>query len=304
MTDILIIGAGVAGLTAAIYAQRAGFRTVVLDRGTYGGQAAITNEIENFPSREKITGFEFAVKLYQHAQNQGADIRFEEVLHAELSDRIKRITTSTETHEAKAVILANGVKRRLLNIPGEAAYSGRGVSYCATCDGAFFRGKHVAVVGGGNVALEEALFLSNLCKHVTMIHRRDCFTGEQPLIHAIEQKTNISVRFNTTIQQILGTEEAGYPAVSSILLQSGAQKEELPLSAVFVTIGYIPDNSLFRSEISLDNNGYLLAGEDCLTNQKGVYAAGDCRRKELRQIVTAAADGAMAAYQAGKLLLS
>lgn len=298
MVDILIIGAGAAGLTAAIYAKRAGHTAVVLDRGTYGGQAAITNEIENYPAVEKITGVEFAMRLYRQALDQGADVRFEEVTRAALTKTVKQISTDAAEYQARTVILANGAKRRLLGVPGEETYTGHGVSYCATCDGAFFRGKRVAVVGGGSVALEDALYLSNLCEHVTVIHRRDRFTAETPLIRATEGRANLTVRFGATVERIEG--EGG--AVTSAVLRTGEATETLPLSAVFIAVGYEPDNGLFAGELALDPQGYIRAGEDCRTSLEGVFAAGDCRTKELRQIITAAADGAVAAFQAGKML--
>lgn len=295
-TDVIIIGAGVAGLTAAIYAQRAGLRSVVLDKGTYGGQAAITNEIENYPGIPLVTGVEFATAVYQQATSQGADVRFEEVTETSLEGPVKTVRTTSETYEGKAVILANGAKRRKLGAPGEEEFTGRGVSYCATCDGAFFRGKEVAVVGGGNTAMEDALFLSNLCAKVTLIHRRDSFTAELPLVRAIRSKENVEILYSSAVGRIDGEK-----TVSTILVKNrgdGAERT-IPVSALFIAIGYEPDNGLFAGQVELDQRGYIRAGEDCRTSCPGVYAAGDCRTKELRQIVTAAADGAIAAFGAG-----
>lgn len=295
-TDVIIIGAGVAGLTAAIYAQRAGLRSVVLDKGTYGGQAAITNEIENYPGIPLVTGVEFATAVYQQATSQGADVRFEEVTETSLEGPVKTVRTTSETYEGKAVILANGAKRRKLGAPGEEEFTGRGVSYCATCDGAFFRGKEVAVVGGGNTAMEDALFLSNLCAKVTLIHRRDSFTAELPLVRAIRSKENVEILYSSAVGRIDGEK-----TVSTILVKNrgdGAERT-IPVSALFIAIGYEPDNGLFAGQVELDQRGYISAGEDCRTSCPGVYAAGDCRTKELRQIVTAAADGAIAAFGAG-----
>ncbi len=296
--DLLIVGAGAAGLTAAVYAQRAGLRTLVLDKGMYGGQAAITDEIENYPGFLRISGAEFAGKLYEQALSQGAEVRFEEAVRAELTGELKRVVTDGETYEARAVILALGAKRRLLGVPGEETYTGRGVSYCATCDGAFFKGKRVAVAGGGRVALEDALYLANLCSHVTLIHRREQFTADPPLLRAARERENLTFVCPAVVKQVDG--ENG--VVSSILIQRGEETERLTVSALFVAIGYEPDNGIAAGQVELDARGYIRAGEDCRTNLPGVFAAGDCRTKELRQIVTAAADGAVAAFQAGKFL--
>ena len=295
MTDVIIIGAGCAGLTAAIYAQRAGLSTILLEENFYGGQIAISNEIENYPAIPSITGPELAQQIYAQAESLGAQIHFETVTQAELSANPKVVTTHTERYEAKAVIIANGVKRRKLGCPGEEAFTGRGVSYCATCDGAFFRGKDVAIVGGGNTALEDALYLANVCRTVYLVHRRDAFLGEKALADRVRQKENIKIQYDSAVSKIRGES-----AVSSVLLENtktGAQ-QELPVSAVFVAIGLIPENEIFSRQLPLDDNGYFVAGEDCKTLLEGVFVAGDCRSKLLRQIITAAADGAVAGYQA------
>lgn len=294
MTDLLIIGGGCAGLTAAIYGIRVGLSVTVFESGFAGGQIAITNEIENYPGYLKISGPDLAMKIYDQAQAIGADIRLEEVVSASLSAGVKTIRTSEGNYEGKAVIIANGVKRRTLGCPGEQELTGKGVSYCATCDGAFFQGKEVAVVGGGNTALEDALFLSNLCHKVHLIHRRNTFRGEKLLADAVKKRKNILFHKDTVVTEILGEK-----SVSALIIRNTAFSEEeiLPVSAVFVAIGLIPDNQIF-TELSLDPNGYIPAGEDCKTNLDGVFAAGDTRTKVLRQILTAAADGAVAAFQA------
>ena len=295
MTDIIIIGAGCAGLTAAIYAQRTGLSTILLEENFYGGQIAISNEIENYPAIPSITGPELAQQIYGQAESLGAQIRFETVTQAELSANPKVVTTNAGRYEAKTVIVANGVKRRKLGCPGEEAFTGRGVSYCATCDGAFFRGKDVAIVGGGNTALEDALFLSNVCRTVFLIHRRDVFRGEKALADRVKQRENIKIQYDSTVSEIRGES-----AVSSVLIKNtktGAQ-QDLPVSAVFVAIGLIPENEIFSRQLPLDESGYFIAGEDCKTPLGGVFVAGDCRSKLLRQIITAASDGAVAGYQA------
>lgn len=294
MTDLLIVGGGCAGLTAAIYGIRAGLSVTVLEGGFAGGQIAITNEIENYPGYVKISGPDLAMKIYDQAQALGADIRLEEAVAASLSPSVKSIRTAEGDYEGKSVIIANGVKRRMLGCPGEEKLTGKGVSYCATCDGAFFKGKDVAVVGGGNTALEDALFLSNLCETVHLIHRRNAFRGEKHLADAVKSRRNILFHGETVVKEILGEK-----AVTAVIQQNTVSKAEeiLPVSAVFVAIGLIPDNHIF-TELSLDPNGYISAGEDCKTNIDGVFAAGDTRTKTLRQILTAASDGATAAFQA------
>lgn len=295
MTDIIIIGAGCAGLTAAIYAQRAGLRTVLLEEHFYGGQIAISNEIENYPAIPSITGPELAQQIYGQAESLGAQIRFETVTQVELSASPKVVMTHADRYEARAVIIANGVKRRRLGCPGEAEFTGRGVSYCATCDGAFFRGKDVAIVGGGNTALEDALFLANVCCTVYLIHRRDAFRGEKALADRVRQRENIKIQYDSAVAEIRGEN-----AVSSVVIENTktGDRQELPVSAVFVAIGLIPENDLFSRQLPLDENGYFVAGEDCRTPLDGVFVAGDCRSKLLRQIITAASDGAVAGYQA------
>ena len=299
MTDILIVGAGPAGLTAALYARRAGMSVTVFDKAVYGGQAAITPEIENYPAIDGITGPEFAQRLYEQAAGLGADIRFEEVTSLRLAGEAKVARTGGGTYEARAVILAHGVRRRKLVCPGEEELLGKGVSYCATCDGAFFRDKDVAVVGGGNTALEDALYLAEVCRCVTLIHRRAAFRGEKPLADA--------VRAHTAIRKLMGYEVErieGEGKVEALLLREngGSEPLRLPVSGAFIAIGYEPDNAWLEGQIDLDPEGYILSDEGCATNLKGVFVAGDNRRKPLRQIVTAAADGAVAAHQAAVYL--
>lgn len=299
MVDILIIGAGPAGLTAAIYAQRAGLKTLVLEKMFYGGQIAITNEIENYPAINKITGPEFSNNIYNHAMEQGTEIRFEEVISVDFSGEIKKVTTIKETYEAKCVIIANGVERRKLGVEGEESHIGKGVSYCATCDGSFFRGKDVAVVGGGNTALEDALFLSNACRKVYLIHRRDSFRAEKALVRSILNKENVEILYDTVVTKI-----AGDPLVSTASLENKKTgvTSELAVSGVFVAIGLEPKNEIFKGILNLDDGGYIVADEHCATNVKGVYVAGDTRMKKYRQIITAAADGAVAALEAANLI--
>ena len=299
MTDILIVGAGPAGLTAAVYARRAGMNVIVFDKGFYGGQAAITPEIENYPAITSITGPDFAQKLYDQALGLGAEIRFEEVESLRLTSDEKRAVTSSGDYQGRTVILAHGVRRRHLECPGEEELLGKGVSYCATCDGAFFKEKDVAVVGGGSTALEDALFLAKYCRSVTLVHRRGNFRGEKPLVDAIAKQANITTLMEHEVERIEGKNQ-----VEALLLHNRGEEERrrLPIAGVFIAIGYEADNAWLEGQLPLDPQGYIQSDETCTTSLPGVYVAGDNRRKPLRQIVTAAADGAVAAHQAASYL--
>lgn len=292
MTDIIIIGAGPAGITAAIYALRAGVSVIIFDGNLYGGQTAITSQIENYPAILSISGTLFAQKLYQQAKELNADIKFEKVVSVNFSAYPKTVTTAKNTYSAKTILIATGVKRRTLNCEGEKEFTGKGVSYCATCDGAFFRNKEVMIVGGGNTALEDALFLSNQCQKVTLVHRRDSFRAEKTLIDAVFARKNITILYNSQVIKINGTQ-----TVTSAEISNQKQNTTIPISGIFIAIGYEPDNTMF-SDLEINEEGYIVADESCCTNLKGVFVAGDTRTKPLRQIVTACADGAVAAVNA------
>lgn len=298
MLDSIIIGAGPAGLTAAIYALRYGLKVIVFDKGFYGGQVANTTEVANYPALPNISGMEFSTNIYQQAIDLGADIRFESIDSVSFNNKIKSVTTNNGTYEAKTVIIANGAKRRLLECEGEKEFTGKGVSYCATCDGAFFKNKDVAIVGGGNTALEDCLFLSNICNKVYLIHRRDKFSGDKLLVNSIKSKSNIQILYNCAVQKINGDK-----TVSSIEIKNlqNNSVQALDLSGIFIAIGYVPDNSIFKG-IEVDKVGYIISDENCKTNIEGIYVAGDSRTKILRQIITAAADGAVAAFQASNYI--
>ncbi len=298
MTDFIIIGAGPAGITAAIYALRAGISIIVFDGNLYGGQAAITSQIENYPAILSISGAAFAQKLYEQAKEFHADIKFEKVISVNLLDNPKTVTTTKNTYSAKTILIATGVKRRTLNCEGEKEFTGKGVSYCATCDGAFFRNKEVMIVGGGNTALEDALFLSNQCQKVTLVHRRNRFRAEKTLIDAVLARKNINILYDTQVVKINGNQ-----TVTSAEISNKGQKVTMPISGIFIAIGYEPDNAMF-SDLEINAEGYIVADESCCTNLKGVFVAGDTRTKPLRQIVTACADGAVAAVNAVSYLLS
>ncbi|MCI8737680.1 MAG: thioredoxin-disulfide reductase [Lachnospiraceae bacterium] len=313
MKDVIIIGAGTAGLTAAIYALRAGKSVLVLEQGNYGGQIINTPKVENYPGIEQISGYEFAAGLYRQAEKLGMEYRSEKVTDIRLEDGAeareelssasletgnKIVETTEQSYCARAVILATGAKNRPLGIEKEAEYTGRGISYCATCDGMFFRGKKVAVVGGGNTALEDAAFLSNYCEKVYLIHRRETFRGEEKLVKELRKKENVEFFLNKTVQEL-----EGGATLQAVVLRDkiSGEKSRLEISGLFVAIGQMPENGVFAGLVDLDENGYILAGEDCRTNVEGIFAAGDCRKKTVRQLTTAAADGAVAALAAAQV---
>lgn len=298
MPEIVIVGAGTAGLTAAIYARRAAREVLILEALSYGGQIINTPEIENFPAAPGISGFDYATKLYEQAKSLGAEIRFEKVTGIRDLGEEKEILTAKNAYRARAVILATGSENRRLGLPDEEALTGRGVSYCATCDGAFFRGKKVAVAGGGNTALEDALYLADLCETVYLVHRRSEFRGEAANVAALRARTNVVFCLERTVSRLLADKRL----TGVEIVGPQGQKEVLDVSGLFVAVGRVPENAPFASLIDLDEAGYAASGEDCLTRTPGVFVAGDNRRKAVRQLVTAAADGAVAATAAVQYL--
>lgn len=300
MKEIVIIGAGPAGLTAGIYALRAGVKVTICESEIYGGQASIIDKIENYPGFESITGMEFSSSIYDQVKKLGGEFIFRRVTEVDLNSKVKLLKLSNgELLESKAVIVANGLKRRTLGCKGEKEFIGKGVSYCATCDGAFFKSKKVIVVGGGNTALEDALYLSNICNEVTLVVRKDKFRGEAYLAKEVNKKSNIKIMFNTNIKEILGSK-----AVNKIrFLNSDGEIFESEIDGVFIAIGYQPDFDIYKGQIAMNDKGYFLAEENCETSVLGVYVAGDCRTKPLRQIVTAVADGAVAGNKAAEYVL-
>ena len=305
MADVLIIGAGPAGLSAAIYIQRAGKSAVCLEALTVGGQIVNTPEIENYPGIKKTSGFEFSMALFEQATGLGAEIVYERAVKIEesgsdASKPIYKITTeSGKTFEAPAVIIATGAKNRHLGIEREEELLGKGISYCATCDGAFFKGKDVAVNGGGNTALEDALFLSNYCNKVYIIHRRDQFRGEPKNLEALKDKENIEYVLDSTVAELKGEKSLEAIAVKNKLT---GEITDIPVSGLFIAIGQEPDNKDFSDFVSLDEKGYIISDESCVLNDKGIFVAGDCRTKKVRQLTTAASDGAVAALAACEYL--
>ncbi len=297
--DIAIIGAGPAGLSAAIYAERAGYNTICFEGNVHGGQIINTPEVENYPALGKISGVEYAMNLYEQAIGFGTTVEYTAVLEADLKSTPKKIVTAQGVTFAKTVIVANGVQRRKLECPGEDKFLGRGVSYCAVCDGSFFKEMEVAVIGGGNTALEDAVYLASLCKKVYLVHRRDTFRGASHEVAKVLGNSKIQVVYNHVPLEINGGTK-----VEELTLQHVGTKEttKIPVSAVFVSVGMIPQNDIFSKSISLTKEGYIKTAEDCKTNLAGVFAAGDTRHKQLRQLVTAAADGAIAATSAAAYL--
>lgn len=299
MTDVIIIGAGPAGLTAAIYAQRAGKSVMLLEAKIYGGQIVNTPDIENYPGIKHISGFEYAQELYEQAMSFGAEFKMEAALRIEDKGDYKIVKTANGDYEAKAVILATGAKNRPLGIEREADMVGKGVSYCATCDGMFYRGKRVAVNGGGNTAIEDAEFLSNVAEKVYVIHRRDEFRADAKDVERLKARENVEFVLNSTVKSLVGDNKLTAIEVEN---KETGDVTTIEIDGLFIAIGQMPDNKAFADVAELDPKGYIQAGESCKTETPGVFTAGDCRTKEVRQLTTAAADGAIAALAAAQYI--
>lgn len=296
MYDIIIIGAGTAGLSAAIYSLRAGKCVLVLEqKPSYGGQIVNTPKVENYPGIQEISGFAFAKGLYDQAASLGVDILYQKVVKIENNPKTKRVFTTADSWECKSIILATGARNRPLGVEKEDEFIGKGVSYCATCDGMFFRGKDVAVVGGGNTALEDANFLANYCSRVIIIHRRDTFRGEKKALLRLQEKENVDFILDSEVIGLIGEEK-----LSGIKIQNKKTQNvsELSIDGLFVAVGQIPESEIFANQIEVDKTGYVIAKEDCKTNEEGIFVAGDCRTKTVRQLTTAASDGAVAGLAA------
>ena len=291
MYDIIIVGAGPAGLTAALYALRANKKVLILESKSYGGQIINAAKIENYPGIAEVSGFDYATTLYNQVKNLGAEFKFETVIRIEED---KSVITKANTYQAKAIILATGSENRKLNLPNEDKFIGRGVSYCATCDGNFYRNKTVAVIGGGNTALEDAIYLSNLVEKLYLIHRRDEFRGEEKLVDELKTKENVEIIFNSNVVSLNGDKKLD----SIVVEDNSGNKKELNVDGLFIAIGREPKNSVFANIIDLDENGYIKYTGDVHTNVSGIYVAGDAKVKELRQLTTAVSDGAIAATTA------
>lgn len=297
MFDIIIVGAGPAGMTAAIYARRAGRSVLVLEAKAYGGQIINTPDIENYPVEAHISGFDFANRVYEQAKGLGAEFAFEKAVEIVDGGAVKTVVTPKNRYEAKAVILATGSENRKLGLEDEDRLVGRGISYCATCDGNFYRNKVVAVVGGGNTALEDALYLTDIAREVYLIHRRDEFRGEEANVARLKEKENIHFIYNSTVTRLNAEKRLKSIEVTNKL---DGSVTTLELNGLFVAVGRIPENQNFASVVDLDAAGYVPSGEDCHTSAAGIFVAGDNRAKAVRQLVTATADGAIAATEAVK----
>ena len=295
MHDIIIVGAGTAGLSAAIYGLRAGKSVLVLEQASYGGQIINTPEIENYPAIQKISGFEFATNLYNQAKNLGAEFAFEKVEGIEDKGQFKEVKTKDKSYEGKAVILATGAKNRSLGVEKEEELVGKGISYCATCDGMFYRGKVVAVNGGGNTAVEDATFLSDYVEKVYVIHRRDEFRADKAEVDRLVSKPNVELVLNSTVKT-LESDASGLTGL--VVVNKNGEERSLKVDGLFVAIGQAPDKQAFSELVELDGKGYISAGESTLTKTPGIFTAGDCRTKAIRQLATAASDGAVAGLAA------
>ena len=290
--DVIIIGAGPAGLAAGIYGKRAGYSTLILDTSSIiGGQILNTYEIDNYPGFPGATGQELAEAMHSHCEKLGVEFARGRVTSIVDKGDVKELVTKKGSFEARAVILATGASNKKLGVPGEEELSGMGVSYCATCDGAFFKDKEVAVVGGGDVALEDAIYLSRFCTKVYLIHRRDEFRGAAVLQEQVKRADNIQIIYDTTVESINGAD-----AVESITIKNKVTENvtDLKLDGIFVAVGTVPNTGSIAGLPASDDNGYITAGEDCVTSIPGIFAAGDVRTKLLRQVITATADGANA----------
>lgn len=297
MHDIVIVGGGPAGMTAALYALRNGKSALVLEKGGFGGQITYSPRVENYPGTLTMNGTEFADRMLEQILAQGADVEVEKVVEIKDEGNLKRVLTENGTsYEAKAVIIATGVKHRMLGLEGEHELVGNGISFCAVCDGEYYKDQTVAVAGGGNSALQEATLLADVCREVIMVQDLDYFTGEERLATALLARPNVRAFTGTTIEAIK-TEDT---ALKGLKLRNKATHEELelPCDGLFVAIGLIPENLAFSELVPLNSAGYIDSKEDCLTGRPGIFAAGDCRSKTLRQLTTAVADGAVSAIAA------
>ena len=298
--DTVIIGSGPAGLAAAIYAERAELKAIVIEKNVVsGGQVLTTYEVDNYPGSRGIGGFDLGMKFREHADGLGATFVEDEVLKIEADGEIKKVICENDTYETKTVIIATGASHRKLGVPGEEELAGLGVSYCATCDGAFFKNKTTAVVGGGDVALEDAIFLARLCKKVYLIHRRDELRGAKSLQKKLFSLDNVEMVWDSVVDEIKGSDHVESVSVSNVKTK---EKKDLQVDGVFIAVGISPNTQGFEGLARMEN-GYFVAGEDCATSVPGIFAAGDVRTKQLRQIVTAVSDGANAVTSVERYLI-
>ena len=290
--DVIIVGGGPAGLTAALYARRANKTALIIEKATFGGQITHSPKVENIPGFVALSGNEFAEKMVEQVMEQGADVEIAEVTEV-IDGEIKTVKTDSGDFEGKSVIWATGARHRMLGLEREDEFVGEGISFCAVCDGAFYTGKTVAVIGGGNSALQEAIMLSDLCKKVYVVQNLDRLTGEQKLADILYAKNNVEVILGSTVESLMGE-----GALNGITIKSGEERRTLLIDGMFVAIGLIPQNEIVEELITLNPWGYVDATESCITSKKGIFVAGDCRSKRIRQVATACADGAVAALAA------
>ena len=300
MYDIIIVGAGPAGLTAGIYARRANKTVLVIDKGSFGGQITFSPKIENYPAFNEISGTELADKILEQALALGVDVEIDTVENVIANeDGTKSVIAMGNTYMSKAVIIAAGAAHRKLGIENEEKFIGDGISFCAVCDGAFYKDKSVVLIGGGNSAMQEALQLSDVCTKVTMVQNLAFLTGEDKLAEQIAKKSNIQVIYNSTVDSIIEHTDGTFAGIN---IKSGEEKTAIYADGMFVAIGLAPENKPFENVADLNDWGYIDAGESCTTKTEGVFVAGDCRSKSVRQIATAIADGAIAAISACKYI--
>ncbi|MCM1124777.1 MAG: thioredoxin-disulfide reductase [Eubacterium sp.] len=301
MYDLIIIGSGPAGLSAAVYGRRAGFNLLLIEeKPMNGGQVLNTYEVDNYLGMPGMNGFDMGMKFKEHADLAGTEYKTAKVTGLETAGETKVVLTADGTrYEARALVLAAGAEHAVLGAPGESEYKGKGVSYCATCDGAFFKGRDVAVVGGGDVAVEDAIYLARMCRKVYLIHRRDKLRAAKGLQEKLMKCDNVEILWNRTVDHIYGSDLVEGLQIRHTIEQSA---EELAVEGVFIAVGMHPNTEMFRECVACDEQGYVIAGEDCVTKTAGVFAAGDIRTKQVRQIVTAVADGACAAASVERYL--
>ena len=299
MYDLIVIGAGPAGLTAAIYARRAGKSVLVLEKETFGGQITYSPKVENYPGFQTLSGTELADRMTDQMLALGADAEPATVVGIRDAGYTKYVMTDTGEYEAKSVIIATGSRHRRLGLPREEELIGHGISYCAVCDGSFYSGRTVAVIGGGNTALQETMMLSEICRHVYVVQNLPKLTGEGRLCEAVAARPNVTVLYSTVVEEFLGEKE-----IEGLMLRKTEDNTQasIAVDGVFVAIGQVPENEAFSDIVKLNERGYILSDEHCMTDRAGIFVAGDCRTKEVRQVTTATADGAVAALAAVRYL--
>ncbi len=297
--DMIIVGAGPAGISAAIYAKRAMLNFVILEKSFAGGQIINTYEVENYPGIQSVSGFELSNMFSEHASSLGVEIQSREVLEIDISGDVKRVVTDNGILEAKTIVLSTGAQWRKLGVKGEEEFIGQGVSYCATCDGAFYKGKRTLVVGGGDVAVEDAIYLSRMCEKVYLAHRRNELRAVKVLQDKLLKTENIEILWDTELEEIYGADNV---EGAKVFNNKNGEKADIKVSGVFVAVGTSANSELLKGKVAMDEGSWIITDEDCETSVKGVFAVGDVRKKSLKQVITAAADGAIAVYAAEKYI--